>query len=399
MKGDDWGDGTPEIVPTRMADILTDENLTLPEIETGTDDKSGPPWTSTTWSDLARKTFANHGFLIRKLWPGDAYGIIAAESKAGKSWLILDLAISVVTGTKFLGHFDIDRPGPVLVYAGEGGERNLQRRLTAIAVAKGVGPDDAHDLRIVARPPSLNNTDHLVQIADDVARTRPALVILDPLYLSITANMGQLNEVGQQLSRIQMIAEDAGAALVVVHHWNQTGTGTGKGRMSGAGAEQWGRVLWSVGVRHRGTDLDHPLSSVVTLDVEATGSEIADLEFSLTRKVWVDDNDDLDSPMNYSVTASDVSAGRVRTDGSKRPTKASDRVLVILKANEGVWMNPDAVQRVTSDEHEADPSVSPLKTDTVSKALRELASGGLVEKQGERGGTGGGGFEYRLAVL
>ena len=83
--------------------------------------------------------------------------------------------------------------------------------------------------------------------------------------------MASLNEVGAELRELQPVAEDVGAALAVVHHWNKTGTGTGAGRMSGAGAEQWGRVLWSVSVGSRSTDPDRELSSVVGLDVELIG--------------------------------------------------------------------------------------------------------------------------------
>src|SRR5262245_4334832 len=62
-------------------------------------------------------------FLIRELWPADAYGVQAAEHKTGKSWNAFDLGVAVSSGTPWLGSFPIDRPGPVLMFLGEGGER------------------------------------------------------------------------------------------------------------------------------------------------------------------------------------------------------------------------------------------------------------------------------------
>ncbi len=386
---------TMTVGPNPMANVLTDADWNPPP---EADALASMTWDRVKLSDLARNPPRSNGYLLRGLWPADAYGIIAAESKAGKTWLSLDLALSVATGGPFLGHFPVERSGPVLVYLGEGGLRNTYRRFAAIAAHKGIDLLDAQNVELVSRPPSLNDPIHCAQIVADVAATNPALVILDPLYLSISANMGQLNEVGQQLAKIQRIAEDAGAALVVIHHWNQTGSGTGRGRMSGAGAEQWGRVLWSVAVKHKGTDIEHPLSSVVTLNVEASGGEIADLEFSLTRKVWADDADDLDSPLNYVVTASDVAAGGFTSEGTNRRVTAVERALAILEDAKGEWMTAAEVQRVTSDQHEADPSTQPLKINTVSKALNKLAEAGRIAKRGDRGGLGGGGYEYRVVA-
>ena len=51
-----------------------------------------PPWKVRDWLTMDAEPMLDCGWLIRGLWPADAYGIIAAESKAGKTWLALDLA-------------------------------------------------------------------------------------------------------------------------------------------------------------------------------------------------------------------------------------------------------------------------------------------------------------------
>ena len=60
-------------------------------------------------------------WLIQGLWPADAYGVLAAQEKAGKTWAALDLAVSVACGRPWLDHFACPAPGPVLVFLGEGG--------------------------------------------------------------------------------------------------------------------------------------------------------------------------------------------------------------------------------------------------------------------------------------
>ena len=51
-------------------------------------------------------------WLIQGLWPADAYGVLAAQEKAGKTWAALDLAVSVAVGRPWLDHFACPNPGP-----------------------------------------------------------------------------------------------------------------------------------------------------------------------------------------------------------------------------------------------------------------------------------------------
>jgi hypothetical protein len=55
-------------------------------------------------------------WLIQGLWPADAYGVLAAQEKAGKTWAALDLAVSVACGQPWLDHFACPNPraGPAV---------------------------------------------------------------------------------------------------------------------------------------------------------------------------------------------------------------------------------------------------------------------------------------------
>ena len=55
--------------------------------------------------------------------------LFGGKSKRGKSWLMLDLALSVATGTRVWGHFTVPEPQPVLYVALEDGRRRIQKRL------------------------------------------------------------------------------------------------------------------------------------------------------------------------------------------------------------------------------------------------------------------------------
>lgn len=240
------------------------------------------------------------GWLARPVYPADAHGVIGAEDKAGKTWMALDLGVAKATGNAWLGHWPTEAPGRVLAFLGEGGERKMDRRIDAIRAFYEADPDELErNLRLCFRAPMLTKIDHLAAIDAELAAHKPALTILDPLYLSAGgANTASLTEMGQHLGAIQALTQRHGSALLIVTHWNQTGTGKGRGRFTGAGPAEWGRVTMSVSVADRRTNGD---KSIVKLEAEIVGDEVPDTALTFTRTVWADDPDDLRSPLHYEV--------------------------------------------------------------------------------------------------
>jgi hypothetical protein len=84
---------------------------------TGSSGLAGPPGLGLVVEDLAAvlarvATAGPPAWLIQGVWPRDAYGVFAAEDKAGKTWAMLDLACSVAAGVPWLGHFACPASGP-----------------------------------------------------------------------------------------------------------------------------------------------------------------------------------------------------------------------------------------------------------------------------------------------
>lgn len=328
----DWLKGTAVELPPRprgqatdatterdayMADVLSDEHRqsaapTPPRLRFQTVrellaevDALGPP----TW-------------LFRGVWPADAYGVLAAEDKAGKTWAITDAAVAVAAGETWLTLFPCDRPGPVLVFVGEGGKRNTVRRLRAVAAAHDVPLEDL-DIVVVDRVPHLSNAAHLLELQVHLEQRPPRLVILDPLYLAARgANGSDLYAMGEALEGLQHLCQQAGAALLVVTHFRKDPGVRGKGdpgrsssRITGVGPSAWGRVLITGAVTSRYTDPDNKLSRVV-IDWEIIGGEVADQTFRTVREVWADDPDDLASPLH-------VTWARVEEESSEPAVRAA----------------------------------------------------------------------------
>lgn len=75
-------------------------------------------------------------YLIQGILTEGACGFIAGEPKCYKSWVGLDMALSISTGADFLGHFRVQNPGPVLYIQEEDPAPTLKNRAAKIWVNK-----------------------------------------------------------------------------------------------------------------------------------------------------------------------------------------------------------------------------------------------------------------------
>lgn len=314
-----------------------------------------------------RRRVAERGdarWLFRSLWPGDAYGVVAAEDKVGKTWAAVDAAISVASGTSWLGQFACDSPGAVLLLAGEGGERGILRRLDAVAKSRGLVIDDL-PLRLLLRVPHLSDDAHMLQVTGEL-RTHPTrLVILDPLYLAARGASGSdLYAMGEALEGLQLITQAADSALIVVTHFNKSGEGRGSKRITGVGPGAWGRVLVTGTVDQSDTDPDTK-ASTVDVTWEAIGGEIPATTFGVSRRVWADDPDDLGSPLHYHLSETAPSDAEPQTRKGPPPMTAKQRVQAVMTAATG----PLTVLGI-GDALAAEGR--PLKKRTIQDALADL---------------------------
>lgn len=75
-------------------------------------------------------------YIINEILTEGACGFIAGEPKCYKSWVGLDMALSVSTGAPFLGEFRIENPGPVLYIQEEDPPTTIKARAAKIWVSK-----------------------------------------------------------------------------------------------------------------------------------------------------------------------------------------------------------------------------------------------------------------------
>jgi len=309
-------------------------------------------------------------WLVDGLWPADAYGVLGAEDKAGKSWAFLDLAVSVVTGTPWLGTFPCPYPGEATIYLGEGGGRQAVRRLAAIIADRGGELGDLSGLRIGLAVPRLLNPADVEQARRELTEHPARLVGIDPLYLAAAGAKGSdLYAMGEALGGLQQVAQEASAALVLTTHWNKNGSGDGPERFTGVGPGAWGRVLGSAAVERRIVRPDG--STDVQLRWSFRGSEIADRVFRMRRTVWATDPADLSSPLSYHVEVTE------ERDPGGELSRSQARVLDALKGAAPAMIGVKAIGDAVAEDGQG----KPLRVRTIQDALATL------ERLGMLGGT------------
>src|SRR5664279_795547 len=120
-------------------------------------------------------------WLVEDLWTEQAVGILGGEPKCCKSFLALDVAVSVASGTACLRQFPVRRSGPVLLFPAEDSLAVVRRRLEGIATAARV-PLDSLPVEVITAPClRLDTPADRLRLSATVQHLRPILLILDPL--------------------------------------------------------------------------------------------------------------------------------------------------------------------------------------------------------------------------
>lgn len=247
-------------------------------------------------------------FLVEDWLRRGSYAVLGAEYKAGKTFLALDMGISIASGTPFLGIVPV-KTGNVAMMHNEGDSLEFVDRLRAVAAAKGVTLTDEILDRLMFQEGAskLDRPEEVSRLYDNLAEFKPALTVIDPWYMSAgdEADGKTISKMGVVLGNLQGVAQEIGSALLVTAHWNKSGDGKGVSRWSGAGLAEWGRVLINVAVDRftaaRPYAEDRTRRTVVDLSITLSGQVSG--SYSVHREVWRDDARDLSTPMRYLVTA------------------------------------------------------------------------------------------------
>src|ERR1700733_10138264 len=225
-------------------------------------------------------------WLVEGLWCTNSVGVIGGAPKCAKTWLSLDMALSVATGTACLGKYAVPQPGPVLVYLAEDALLFVRERIEGMARYRGLELDSVEIHVITAPVLRLDRDRDRTRLWETTRRLRPRLLVLDPLVRLHAIDENRAGDVAELLAYFRSLQRELGLSVVLVHHTRKNaadGVAAGQGLRGSGDIHAFGdsnlylrrtREHLVLSSEHRAASASAP----VYLDLVATNAETTHLE-------------------------------------------------------------------------------------------------------------------------
>jgi len=164
-------------------------------------------------------------WLVEGLWGARSVGVIGGAPKCSKTWLGLDLALSVATGTACLGKYAVPEPGPVLVYLAEDALPVVRERVGGMARHRGLDLAEVEIHVITASVLRLDRDPDRERLQATTRRLRPRLLLLDPLVRLHGIDENHAGEVAELLAFFRSLQRQFDLSVVLVHHTRKNAAG------------------------------------------------------------------------------------------------------------------------------------------------------------------------------
>lgn len=177
-------------------------------------------------------------WLVRGLLERDALALVFGDPGCGKSFLAIDIALSVATGTPYFGR-EVEQ-GPVIYIAGEG-LNGIKRRLMAWSKARGISHDDA-PLYISLMPAVLTEAEEAAFVFKAIEEVKakdgmPVLVVIDTVARNFGgADENSTKDMGKFIKTLDIIRTRYRSTVFLVHHPGHAEKSRARGAMALKGA-------------------------------------------------------------------------------------------------------------------------------------------------------------------
>lgn len=181
------------------------------------------------WEERPKREFIVDGML----WRGDL-AMMYGEGGIGKTYTIIDMSVSVATAEPWLGM--AVTPCNVLLVDEESGQERMLDRLGRAMRGHGIAPGT--DVPIFATSFAswdFRSKAHARRLSDLITATQARLVIIDALVdVMLGGDENAVKDVQPIFHNLRLIAQDTGAAIVLLHHANRSGNQRGSTAIRGA---------------------------------------------------------------------------------------------------------------------------------------------------------------------
>lgn len=154
-------------------------------------------------------------WLIDNVWASSAIGFVMGPPKVFKSFFALEMAHAVANGKPFLGVYKVPQARTVLLIQEESGRAAFKERVRRVSLAYG----ESDNLFLISnRPFNLEEKMGYERLKMEIAKVRPALLILDPLSSFVRGNQNDAQNMGNFIRSLVDLRNEFDMAVAIVHH-------------------------------------------------------------------------------------------------------------------------------------------------------------------------------------
>ena len=182
-------------------------------------------------------------WLVDRLWARAGVGILGGAPKCCKSWLALDIALSVASNSPCLDTFAVHDPGLVMLYMAEDAAAVVKSRLLGLCHHRGLALDALPIDVITAASVRIDRDRDQARLARTVRAAAPRLLVLDPFVRLHRVDENDAGQVAAVLGYLRALQRELDVAVLVVHHARKNGSSGGQAGQSLRGSgdlHAWG---------------------------------------------------------------------------------------------------------------------------------------------------------------
>ena len=162
-------------------------------------------------------------WLIEELWTDQAVGILGGEPKCCKSFLALDIALSVAAGARCLRRYRVHRTGPVVYFPAEDSLVIVRQRLDGLAAAADVPLTNLPLHIITTATLRLDLPQDRLRLEQTLRTLQPVLLVLDPFIRLHQRDENDASQMAPLLGFLRLLQRQLHLAVVLVHHAKKDG--------------------------------------------------------------------------------------------------------------------------------------------------------------------------------
>src|SRR6266516_4824037 len=215
--------------------VLTDEAALLCEVRlngsngsNGASAESGlSDWLIDAADLLAAPDPGPTPWLVEDLIVDQAMLAAVGRWKTTKSYALLDLAISIVTGRPAFGKLEIPEPGPVVFVIEESGRAALWRRLDALTRGRAIPREELRGLHLSTNSRvKLDDPEWQARLVDVGQMLRPRLFVFDPLarMKASARKENEQSDMSALIEYLRVLRDETAACVGFVQHTGHEGT-------------------------------------------------------------------------------------------------------------------------------------------------------------------------------